>query len=71
MPLETIITGIVTVVAEGVFSVIEYPGVALHWAMRKGKVPFDVLVRRWFGINLMLSLLLYGLITWLVIVLCY
>lgn len=71
MPVETIITGILAVVAECVFSVVEYPGAALHWAIRKKRVPFDMLVKRWFGINLVLSLLLYGLITWLVIVLCY
>ena len=63
--------GVVTLIVECVFAVVEYPGAALHWAMRNGKVPFDVLVSRWFGINLLLSLLLYGLITWLVVVLCY
>jgi quinol-cytochrome oxidoreductase complex cytochrome b subunit len=71
MPVETLIEGIVTLVAECVFAVVEYPGAALHWAIRKGKVPFDVLVKRWFGINLLLSLILYGLIIYLVIVLCY
>lgn len=68
---ETIVEGIIYLLGQCVFSVIEYPGAAMHWAIRKGKIPFDVLVKRWFGINLVLSLLLYGLITWLVIVLCY
>ena len=71
MPIESIITVISAVVAECVLSVVEYPGAALHWVIRKGRVPFDVLVKRWFGINFVLSLMLYGLIAWLAIVLCY
>lgn len=71
MPGETIVEGIIYLLVQYVFSVIEYPGAFIHWQLRGRVGTFKNIVERWFGVNLLLSLILYGLITWCVIVLCY
>lgn len=47
---------------EMLFSVIEYPGAYIHWLLRKKQMLFKEIEERYFGINLLLSLLLYGAI---------
>jgi hypothetical protein len=51
---------------EMLFSVIEYPGAYIHWLLRKKQMPFKEIEERYFGINLLLSLLLYGTIAWII-----
>lgn len=54
------------VIAEILLSVIEYPGAYIHWLLRKKKMPFKEIEERYFGINLLLSLLVYGAIAWII-----
>ncbi|NDI98193.1 hypothetical protein GWA97_03810 [Flavobacterium sp. LaA7.5] len=50
---------VLEVALEIFISIIEYPGALLHWLFLKKKVPFNSIVKKHYGINLLLSLLLY------------
>lgn len=54
------------VIVEILLSVIEYPGAYIHWLLRKKQMSFKEIEERYFGINLLLSLLLYGTIAWII-----
>lgn len=54
-------------VFDGILSYIEYPGAWMHWRLKGRKQPFKQVAERYYGINLMLSLLIYaviGIIIW-------
>lgn len=54
------------VIVEILLSVIEYPWAYIHWLLRKKQMSFKEIEERYFGINLLLSLLLYGTIAWII-----
>lgn len=49
-----------------IFSLVDYPGAFIHWLLRKKKMPFKEIEQRYFGINLLLSLLLYCAMAWII-----
>lgn len=50
------------VIIEGILSFVDYPGAWVHWKIRRKKISFMGIVERYFGINLILSLLVYGVV---------
>ncbi len=60
--MSFLIEAIVEAIFEGIFSFIDYPGAWLHWLIRGKKITYPQVVERYFGINLLLSLLAYGII---------
>ncbi len=59
---------IISEILLGIFLwVIENTGAGLHWLLRGQRMPFKEVIERYFGINLLLSALFYGmmvLIAW-------
>lgn len=48
------------VIFEGILSAIEHTGAFVHWLIRGKRRPYKEVVEHYFGINLLLSFLLYG-----------
>ena len=48
-------------IAEVYFALFEYPGAWIHWLLKKKKLTFKTIVERYYGINLLITLLLYSL----------
>lgn len=53
-------------IAEIILSFIEYPGALIHWLFLKKKVPFKIIIKKHYSINLLLSLLLYALFGYII-----
>lgn len=49
-----------------ILTLVDYPGAYIHWLLLKKKMSFKEIEERYFGINLLLSLLLYGAIAWII-----
>jgi hypothetical protein len=49
-----------------ILSLVDYPGAYVHWLLRKKRMPFKEIEARYFGINLLLSVVLYCAIAWII-----
>lgn len=54
------------VIIEFFLSVVEYPGAYIHWLLQKKRMPFKEIEERYFGINLLFSVLVYCAIAWII-----
>lgn len=54
------------IVGNIILTLLDYPGAFIHWLLRKKKMPFKKIEQRYFGINLLLSILLYCAIAWII-----
>lgn len=59
---EFIIECIVNFFTEVVFMIIELPGAYIHWRLRKKRIPLKEIKQCYFGINLLISLLVYTIL---------
>ncbi|AWH83672.1 hypothetical protein HYN59_00430 [Flavobacterium album] len=64
---EMIFEFILEVFFNGIISFIDFPGALFHWLFRKNSMPFKEITERYFGINLLISILFYGAITIIVL----
>ena len=61
---------IVEIIGETIFMLVDLPGTYVHWLLKGKKKPFKEIEERYFGINVLLSLLMYfllGLIIYIII----
>lgn len=58
---------IVEIIGEAIFMLVDLPGTYVHWLLRGKKMPFKEIEERYFGINVLLSLIIYVLIIGLVV----
>jgi len=67
MPAEAIVEFIIEIIGRMVLSVIEYPGAWIHWQIKNERLPFKEMVEKYFGINLLISCVIYIIIVLLII----
>jgi len=59
---EFIFEVIAEVIVQGILSFIDYPGAYIHWHLRENRFSFKEIRDRYFGINLLISCVLYAVI---------
>jgi hypothetical protein len=65
--MEDIFFGFIAdLIFNGIISVIELPGAVFHWFFRGTGVTLEAVVKRYYGINLFISIVFYGMIVLLV-----
>ncbi|PZR19505.1 MAG: hypothetical protein DI539_13760 [Flavobacterium psychrophilum] len=50
------------IIGEAIFMLVDLPGTYVHWLLRRKKLSFREIEERYFGINVLLSLIIYALI---------
>jgi len=64
---EAIVQIIAEICGQVIMTVVEYPGAYIHWLCQGKKASFNEIKEKYFGINLIISCVIYAVIMGIII----